>query len=1697
MKTFIKLLLLVLAVTALPARAKTGIIEVCKGTNTNNYVPVYGLYYDTQGTTSQMIYPADMLQGLQEGDVIKSITFHTNNNGIRFSGGTLKVTIGLTDLTTVPSGFATIPDDKKAVATVVPTSTSGASPLAITFSDELVYDGESNLIVETVVSAEGNDVYYNTSWYGINQTTNTSRYRSGSSGNGTAVQFLPYMDLTYWRPSIDVNPTALDFGEVAVGDTFEPAKEVIVTNDTGEDAVWYIKNSKFSSTATSTTILAGATVEIPVTFAPGYTAGTQTGNLIISNGDQTVSVDLSGFGLAPIAATIDPQTVDFGNCSINKSYTATVTLTNIGVNEITPTFTQPDAPFSVTDEEITLEKGESHAYTVTFNPTAVQEEPYTGKFTFTIGDAENGYVSYEVNLQGKGVEMALETNSPVHFGSVAAGQSSEPKAVTFTNPFSTPVTIMDLSISGPFSFAENTPTTLTIQPGESASVDVIFTAPAGSAAINYTGKLTATGTNIKTDVVLIGACKAEGPEAIRDKAFFEGITYTWKEGGVGQEHTSNLAEIATDPDQIIAMLKEVYTNKSIPGNFKRGYSSTGGSETNDVVTYTGVGTLDNNHAYANSYGWNIPGNVLQSSTNSRCYYMDPDQYKPYDEGVTLLLLEMVDDFDVSKDFTYSGNPEADYDKLKEYITMSIKSARVVTEAKRVGDKAARTSGTLFKVDCDKMNKFFFMAKGQLSWHRESDTNYNYPHYYIGTNGTGTYHDRGLSASYLNTEPALFCHMFEQLSPAEGNSTAPVSDAYQKFVTEMESYDINHDCPNVPFVSGAGHNFMMYGQDSEAADCQDIRDMMFIMPDYRMMYWDGRSAGSYQDYFYYNNTHRPSIGVFVIHQAEIDGQSLAGDKIFQHDLKWKSNLDKFLPSDQQYYELWEVVIDDFGMETYEPVYYRNEDGSYVYENGEKKKIVLNRTQLTTNGAFQEKTIDGEKYLVYNNVYVERTSSSQIKTYVIRGRDADGFLSLQMSNQQEVFIPGTDPNEKARMIGATYYSRYNAKNEKNCYSNRLELDNNSITLTATDLSNPIKFYRSSRAVKMENGEIALDGNGNIVYDEVVKTLVATATASGNASGGTLSIEFNNPSPASEYPDGVTRGNAAGYHNNSTVQFRYSIRNNKVTFTPKFQFWDNFTEDVSKNAHPLQYLYKMEVGGAYSNDVRIPVYKTDSEINGIVSLDEVIGDNQMDEKYSPDDVEFKTKVQMSAKSEILRYDAYRWSDKEIKALQNKNSHGVSIVNTVNGDDEGDIAPTGIAGNQGGSYTVSMNDVDGDYYYTAPEAARPTVSTDNPTAWANFIDYYPNSQGTANEYLYAPVVELFTKGYKEDGTTARKDYNSYGGPQKIAATGRMEVTPYKPDQGDIGTDMALMSNYKWYMYDENGNGNWYSYYNVYLNFSQLELPNTLDPDYELYKVRAWRKVTGKIKKENGEYEELTGNKVLGEEVGTRKSRVVDGWYLYEDINFGDDLILKDANGDPEGNYMSKDELKGSYYLGHRSTKIEKPKNPVGYSGGEGGGTVFEYDDTQNPNHDNQAVEELIKNEMRATFGALRMKTSADDPDGTLDELTVEFKVRAYFTKKNNPLIDDPVGSTTWNRDGEAQQIVPGSNFNYYVTEAKTTFTQKASDGIITGVNAVKMDVNREVVGVTYVNPVGQVSSTPWQGVNIVVTRYSDGSTTTKKVIR
>ena len=133
--------------TSLNAAAET--LTVCNGTNTNQYIPFYGWYYDIAGTTVQMIYPASMLTDM-DGGTITSVKFYSST-GLKFSGGTNTVTMGLTDNSTLSSlitlSGTTVSTTFNAVA--------GMTEIELTFNPGLTYTPGKNIIIQTNVTTAG------------------------------------------------------------------------------------------------------------------------------------------------------------------------------------------------------------------------------------------------------------------------------------------------------------------------------------------------------------------------------------------------------------------------------------------------------------------------------------------------------------------------------------------------------------------------------------------------------------------------------------------------------------------------------------------------------------------------------------------------------------------------------------------------------------------------------------------------------------------------------------------------------------------------------------------------------------------------------------------------------------------------------------------------------------------------------------------------------------------------------------------------------------------------------------------------------------------------------------------------------------------------------------------------------------------------------------------------------------------------------------------------------------------------------------------------------------------------------------------------------------------------------------------------------------------------------------------------------
>lgn len=135
---------------------------------------------------------------------------------------------------------------------------------------------------------------------------------------------------------------------------------------------------------------------------------------------------------------------------------------------------------------------------------------------------------------------------------------------------------------------------------------------------------------------------------VKPKSFYKGRTYTWTNANGGTV-TSNLADPATDPRQIMALLKEVYTNKEIPGIWQCGYTKDGQRE--GTIDYT----VKNNDAINKAYG------ILEGD------------YKPIKEGYTTLLVKVKD----------SWKPRDGQDLSNEetlnYIAEAIESVQILTD----------------------------------------------------------------------------------------------------------------------------------------------------------------------------------------------------------------------------------------------------------------------------------------------------------------------------------------------------------------------------------------------------------------------------------------------------------------------------------------------------------------------------------------------------------------------------------------------------------------------------------------------------------------------------------------------------------------------------------------------------------------------------------------------------------------------------------------------------------------------------------------------------------------------------------------------------------------------------------------------------------------------------------------------------------
>ena len=167
-------------------------LTVCEGTTTNSYIPVYGLYVDTQGCTSEFIIPAET-EGMSdmEGGTISKVTFYISEIPGTWGSPVIQLYLGEVEGTTLSSISG--PSNFTVVKTMV--WSNQQSTIEVEFDEPYTYEG-GNLLIGTYVQTKGS--YKTTYFLGVSAPSGSSRYSSSGPGTtGTAQSFLPKTTFTY------------------------------------------------------------------------------------------------------------------------------------------------------------------------------------------------------------------------------------------------------------------------------------------------------------------------------------------------------------------------------------------------------------------------------------------------------------------------------------------------------------------------------------------------------------------------------------------------------------------------------------------------------------------------------------------------------------------------------------------------------------------------------------------------------------------------------------------------------------------------------------------------------------------------------------------------------------------------------------------------------------------------------------------------------------------------------------------------------------------------------------------------------------------------------------------------------------------------------------------------------------------------------------------------------------------------------------------------------------------------------------------------------------------------------------------------------------------------------------------------------------------------------------------------------------
>jgi hypothetical protein len=244
-------------------------------------------------------------------------------------------------------------------------------------------------------------------------------------------------------------------------------------------------------------------------YAPSA-AGNSSGNLTVTSdaGNPTLTIPLTGVGVAQGQITPNPVSLSFGNVVAGSSKSLTETLTNSGGSSLTisaATATGNGYSLSGLTLPLTLTAGQSTSFTVRYAPTSAG--PASGNVAIT---SNGGNPDLNIELTGTGVTPgtlgANPTNLP--FGTVQVGSTGS-ISETLTNTGGSMVTISQANLTGSGFSITGLTLPISLNAGQSVTFTTKFT-PAAPGAVSGNLAIVSDASNSPLNVGMSGTGGATG-----------------------------------------------------------------------------------------------------------------------------------------------------------------------------------------------------------------------------------------------------------------------------------------------------------------------------------------------------------------------------------------------------------------------------------------------------------------------------------------------------------------------------------------------------------------------------------------------------------------------------------------------------------------------------------------------------------------------------------------------------------------------------------------------------------------------------------------------------------------------------------------------------------------------------------------------------------------------------------------------------------------------------------------------------------------------------------------------------------------------------------------------------------------------------------------------------------------------------------